>query len=396
MKRKTGANLFTIEFSSSSDYDSYKEEEEEEKKPPPPPPVKKHRQITPTRVTKRQVTLTPAVAGLIELSESSSNSESTSNFDDVDFNPTRTTASPHQPTSKDIFTIGDSESSSLINQSAENSPKKSDVDPNHKNTKNKHESSPKQNFKHEAISNEDINPENEKTKNDKNVNGLNEGQINLTNKPKIDYSVIQKPKALPIPIRTDTWPTYLITRESKMHLNGKRIFFSFFDGNKQIYAAKCKSKNAESVFIMKGKQVHLGETADAIILVGNEGSDFSLRKSSNSGDEIITVRIVPPKTPADTARKMAVTFFMPKDGTPARITSKNPGLNPDGKVEHDFEGHFAVSSMKNAVLVAKANGPNLVLIRKTGPDAIEIDVRFEHEDLWIFAIGIASFLSRVK
>ncbi|OHT04584.1 hypothetical protein TRFO_27912 [Tritrichomonas foetus] len=378
MRGKQGANLFTIEFSSSDGY--YEEEDYDESTPPPPPPPKKvFRQMTPTRVTKRQVTVPPpAIGGLIELSSS----------EDEYYSSTIKSSSQTTQESTDIFTLKDEDSKT-------NNSKKPQVDFSPKSNTNIKK--PNNNINSQTANNNDKINDIDNSKNEDNNYEITEIK-DETVVQVVKSTPVQRPRPTPIPqkIEHKNWPTYLITRDSKMHFNGRRLFFSFFDGSNQLYAAKCKSKNAESVFIMKGTKVHLGETADALVLVGNDSSDFSLRKNTNVDDEIMTIRIIPPKTPADTARKLTVSFFSPKDGTPARLTSKNPKLNPDGKVEHDFEGHFAVSSTKNAVLVAKANGPSMLLIRKTGPDAIEIETRFEHEDLWIFTIGIASFLSKVK
>lgn len=405
MTGKSGANLFTINFTSSS----YYEEEEEIKKTPiklPPqqpqkkaPPVK----FTPTRITKQHITESPI--GL-ELSDSSYYSS----YDDYskDANTTKTNQNKSTELDEDIFSIDGPDSNT-------------DLQPTKikKLTGNYHLASSSDHQIQTSDPNlqqsneQEINPnadENNDNKNS-NTNEHNENEINTNNSPELIQTKDSNQNSLPAiqtssmsspnKIRTNpgSWPIYLITREKKMQINGRRILFSFFEGSRQIYSAKCKGKNPHHVYIKRGDKpdsINNGDTADAIIMIGNEGTDFSLRKSSNSSNEIMTIRITPARTPADTARKLNVIFFEPRDGAPARLMSKNPCLNPDGKPEHDFEGRFAIDSVKNAVLVDKTKGPSLMFIRKTGKMAIEIEVRFEHEDLWIFAIGIASFLSKVK
>ena len=363
MKRKTGANLFTIEFSSSDEEDYYEEDEPA----PSPAPKRAVRQITPTRVTKKQITNPdlppPNIGGLIELSSSSY-----------------------------------SDSEDLIIQ---NNTKKNDVFTLNEDDKNQKDKTPQKSPVRNAPKHVIITP---KRLNNDNNNPKEEEKEEIPKPEKVTTSpapnrtvdrVSTSPRPLPTPIKSQNWPMYLVTRDKKMNIKGRRIMFALFEGSNQLYSAKCKSNNPKSVFIMKGSKIKHGETADALILVGNNSSDFSLRKNINSGDEIMSVRFAQPKI-SNTFRKMNIIFFAPKEGTPARLRNKNPALNLDGNPEYDFEGRFAIESTKNTILVPQNDGPNMLLIRKTGKDAIEIEARFEHDSLWIFTAGIASFLSKVK
>jgi hypothetical protein len=130
--------------------------------------------------------------------------------------------------------------------------------------------------------------------------------------------------------------------------------------------------------------------------VNRELTDFSFRQSAVS-KELLTVRFAAPSNPVENGRKMFVNFFVNVEVVPSgKLTSRNPKLMPDGSVAHEFDGRFAIDSVKNAVLVGATDGPPLLLIRKVGIDVLEIEVRFRHEVIWIFAIGIASFLTKVK
>jgi hypothetical protein len=101
-------------------------------------------------------------------------------------------------------------------------------------------------------------------------------------------------------------------------------------------------------------------------------------------------------TPVDNARKLYVTFFGQDEKVPPRFVSKNPKLSPEGKIAHDFDGRFAIDSVKNVVLAAKPDGPGLISVRKAAEDVLELEVRFDPDPLWIFAIGISSFLAKAK
>jgi hypothetical protein len=186
--------------------------------------------------------------------------------------------------------------------------------------------------------------------------------------------------------------TYVVSRDAKKHLNGKSVFFKLEEEMMPLFVAKFKKRTVAIFTADRG--AHLSGTADAVLLVANESQDFSLRKPAT--ENVLTVRIMSPTLPVENARKVTVNFFVERPGPPAQLVSKNPKLNPDGKVAHDFGGKFAIDSVKNAVLVAKQDGPPLLFIRKAGKDALEIDAWFLYEPLWIFAMGIASFMTKVK
>jgi hypothetical protein len=188
--------------------------------------------------------------------------------------------------------------------------------------------------------------------------------------------------------------TYSVTRGTQKHLNGDSVYFKMQKNGQNLFTAKFK-RSRLSIF-NGDKSPRLREQPDAIVLVARNFCDFSFRKSFAS-KEILTVRFASISHPSENARKMAVNFFVEVEDLPGRkLISKNPKLNDDGKVIHDFEDELAIDSVKNAVLVAQTKGPSLVLIRKMKKDILEIDVRFNHETIWIFVIGIASFLCKAK
>lgn len=418
-----GEKLFTIEFSSSYDYDDYDE-------PPTPQKALKLSPKKPILLSKntRQIKKEPPnLGGLIELSDSYY--ESNDSGENIKSKIKKINIKAEQSYSgddegeKDAFTLDDADqgdyhttdkvkTKTTITQIKDNiSPIDSQEELNQTNNdKNNHTEDIQLN--QTALSNHDSEkvaqnqPLTDQFPTDQppiiqstiNQSATIQSPIDQSETVNSPNSPSAKPsKNLESQTQQDSQEIlYLITREKKTHLNGRRLFFHLYNGSELIYTAKCKTKSAHHVYIMKGNDAHLGSDADALILIGNDSSDFSLRKKKNLGSEVMTVRILPPKTTADTTRKMTVSFFTPFDGTPAKIFTKKPCLSPNGKIEHDFEGKFAIESIKNAVLVAKHNGPKMMSIRKTGEDSLEIEPKFEHEDLWIFAIGIASFLSRVK
>lgn len=192
-------------------------------------------------------------------------------------------------------------------------------------------------------------------------------------------------------LHTDS-PIYAVSRESKIHLTGRTLIFRFSENGKQMYKAVLKSKGV-TMFPIYMKDT---EEQSYCMLIGNNTATFSLHEKTEYGDELISINFKPQETSADTHRKIAVTIFKPLESSPSRLISKAPGLDPDGKPFFDFEGRFSIESIKNAILVENQGGPSLVMIRKAGEDMIEIEVRFPHDPIIIFALGISSFLAKVK
>lgn len=197
------------------------------------------------------------------------------------------------------------------------------------------------------------------------------------------------PKRVISATKPDTSKTYVIEREKAGMM---RHIYTIKQGQNELpfYGKVQKS----TVQIYSDKQMKT--TPEFVLMIGNEFRDFSLRKSTTDANEIMLLRFSNAKPPVDNARRLTVFMNAPKEGGPVKITSKNPRLNPDGLPVHDFGGRFAIDSVKNAALIASADGPPVTMIRKIGNEALEIDVKFPHEPIWAFAMGIASFLTKTK
>lgn len=426
--KKHGEKLYTVEFSSSYDYEY--DDPTPQKKTPKRSPKKP---IILTKYPQRQIKKDiPNTGGLIELSYSYEDSDTDGNVKSkvkkVNINKeySSSSSSENSEDEKDVFTLDDkhkdfhttdSVTTKTTARQIENNNNNIYIDDNQDSSKTTSDSN-KNIFldnnqdSSKTTSNNNNNIFLDRNQSDESQKEDSENSNNPIEDTKNDTKEDNQPDQTKIEDQSQNDPIlstkslenqenpqiaiYLITREKKTHINGTRLFFNFFVNEQHIYTAKCKTKKAHHVYIMKGDNAHLGSEADAIILIGNKSSDFSLREKRDLGSEILTIRILPPRTTADTSRKMTVSFFSPLNGTPKKIFTKCPGLNHNGKIEHDFEGKFAIESIKNAVLVAKHDGPKMMFIRKTGDDSIEIEAYFKHVELWIFAIGIASFLSKVK
>ena len=202
-----------------------------------------------------------------------------------------------------------------------------------------------------------------------------------------DEILIPKKIEVPKPIIIN-YPIYLIQREQKIKFNGIRTFFRFNLLQQRYFSAKLKTRNTNYIPIVSGDEIHLSGPAEAVIITGNDGKDFSLRNKSHTGHEILTIRYF---EISKSIRKMLITFFDRNENCPktlkSRMVNNLPFLN--------FEGRYVIQSIKNAILFNEENGPNLLFLRKTGKNALEIEAKFDINPLFLFAIGISSFICSI-
>jgi len=223
-------------------------------------------------------------------------------------------------------------------------------------------------------------------------NTRNEVQI----EPNESMNVIERPQYVSARVINSIPPTpltiFTITRENSFKISGRRIYFRFNRETNCIFSAKCKSKGSEKIPIVSGSEVHLRNPSDTVLIVGNNGTDFSLRERSQTGKELLTVRYYPKSIGTNSFRRMVITFFQKTEEMPQKLRSKTPTFTNDGVAIHDFEGRYSIASVKNAVLAEEESLPNLLMIRKIAKDAADIEARFPIDPVYLFGIGISSFL----
>ncbi|OHT12220.1 hypothetical protein TRFO_18133 [Tritrichomonas foetus] len=384
------SNLFTIEFSDSEESDNENNQDsrngvylpnkrslERNKNQP--------RHISPTVVTKRHVKELPQKSGtIIELSSESSDIESLEKSElsrsehpaeTVQANYQSKNANKYEKNGQDKNDESNSDSDIFIINESSNSKKNHKKSPEMKKTMNKNE-----NKIDKLQEKEQIDQPNKEMKENQTIEKDDSKKL-IVQKPENDENIKTENDI-------QVWKKYTVTREKKAHLNGRRLFFSLFDENKILYAAKTKTKNSKTINIKKGSEAHLSAKSDAIILVGNEGRNFSLRNKSNTGEEIITIKVSPPKNKSNEIRKMTINFFEPMKDTPLVLTSNYSKMKKD----HNFK----IKSIKNNILTEKGKDQNKLIIRRSNDNDLEIEIGFMHDELWAFAFGIASFLSYVK
>lgn len=198
------------------------------------------------------------------------------------------------------------------------------------------------------------------------------------------------PQVQDVPKSIEAGHIYVITREKRGVM--KKLQFSIREDRREFAVTRTKKHWIEVWSVGSGVKM----APEFIIVAANEDRDFSLRKSSTDPADLMFIRFNRVRMPVDNARRASIFFQAPKDSGPLQLVTKNPTLNPDGKAVYDFGGRFAIDSVKNAVFAKDANGPPLLTVRKAGSDVLEVEMRFLHEPIWAFVVGVASFLSTTK
>jgi hypothetical protein len=168
--------------------------------------------------------------------------------------------------------------------------------------------------------------------------------------------------------------------------------FTLGVGPKILYTAKFR-KCVGNIF-NSDRKIERGDAPDALFFSDHNYLDFGLKIKMDSED-MLTVRFLP-KGVHGPFRIMTVTFFNKEPKHPRRIGTKYPIVSPEGKLIYDFNGRFAIDSVKNTALTNRLGGRTIGSVRKTGKNLLEIDLRFPHDPLWILGIGMAAFLCKAK
>jgi hypothetical protein len=164
-----------------------------------------------------------------------------------------------------------------------------------------------------------------------------------------------------------------------------------------VFRAKAKGRNpSEPISITTKYEVHLSGDSEFYLIPQNDCTFFSLRKQARDGAELLNVAIH--KTlPIVAIPPHSVVTLLPAIGIPAlTIVSKRPIMTLRGEWRLDFGRRFVIPSEKNAIFVVDDERADheLVLVRKIGSSAFEIDIAASIPAIAGFAIGLSLCLAK--
>lgn len=190
-----------------------------------------------------------------------------------------------------------------------------------------------------------------------------------------------------------TFKVMQIRRTKSSNIRGRRTLFVLYQYDHPIYSAKYKPiKISEYVPIFCGGEPHFKNQPQAVLLVANNNCDFSLRKDNKLGQELLTLQYRRFTTEGAHPRHLTAYFFGQNDDIPNKLENVDPEFRDDAW-SVDLNTNEAMSSIKNCKLENDEHQP-YVYIRKTQKEVLEIEIREEIDDMYVFALGISSFLCK--
>ncbi|OHT00702.1 hypothetical protein TRFO_32571 [Tritrichomonas foetus] len=197
----------------------------------------------------------------------------------------------------------------------------------------------------------------------------------------------------PMKIRRPVFNTFECIRKKSTNIKGSRIIFSFNKGNETLFSAKYKAQKS-FIPIVTGSNVHLkSDENEACLLFGNDFCDYSLRKKTNFGSEIMSIQFRKYENEAKGPRRLSLFFFNRQDGLPDKLENVEPVASDENTWTVDLHTDEAISSIKNCSIEDSKHQP-YAFIRKKKSNTLEIEGQDNIENICLFAITIASFLCK--
>ena len=187
---------------------------------------------------------------------------------------------------------------------------------------------------------------------------------------------------------------YRINRQSTMKLSGYRHDFQLYFGDEPMYHAKVKPYSSlNQIGIAEGTTSHISSSNfEGVLLHANSFMDFSLRKQSTFGDELMSFSFK--KDPSvSKPRDLSVTFYRHPPSVPDHMNSVEPSLTAELEWEIDLKSSKVIPSIKNCRLEDDQKR-NYIIIRKISEDDIEVETTLNVSAMYSFALAIGSFLCK--
>ena len=189
---------------------------------------------------------------------------------------------------------------------------------------------------------------------------------------------------------------YLVRRENKLSLHGKRTSFQLIRGGKIVLSSKIKTLySTDAIHITNDNKYHFSHSKNCgTILIYDNFTKFSLRKGEQFGDEIMTMKFTPPKV-QHAPREVELVFFFPPEDVSPELKNRKPKITTAATWSLNLDGRTAKRSSKNCILVDENDKEHIVVLKHHSSE-LYIETLPSISSLCIFAIGICSFLCKLK
>lgn len=203
-------------------------------------------------------------------------------------------------------------------------------------------------------------------------------------------------------ISQSNYVIYRCRKIKKFKFGRRQFVFNLTDANSRdtiIYTSKYQKSSINPIIsIFEGKNSDLNENfADAVILTSDNLNNFSLRKKSRYGNEMMSLKFI--KSVSNVKKPRSIQIYAsidPEYSKPIFFRNLEPKKNVFGIWQLDLNAENVFSSSKNCRIINNSTKETAFIIRKVEKHVIEIEGLKCFNILQLFALSISSFLCNIK
>lgn len=167
-------------------------------------------------------------------------------------------------------------------------------------------------------------------------------------------------------------------------MSGGCVHYQFSLDDVDLWHAKMKSpRPKDPVPIGKNSEAHYSNP-EYLLAPSNDFSDFVLKNAE--GKELMKVHFSL-MSGKGSPKEIDAKWFG-EDGTTMELKNKLPEKTDDGAWSLDFDGRYAVPSIKNAIMVNPTNQEIQCMVRRLDKREMNVDAKREIPSLFLFGLAI--------
>lgn len=217
----------------------------------------------------------------------------------------------------------------------------------------------------------------------------------------------QTSNKMPFGPQRHTNNTYFFTYKKIETMKGPRFHYQFTLNEVPLFHTKTKVRHpTDPVRISSGNECHFSQKEyEGYLLINKKRNTFSLHNKTINGPELMNVEIHHVKGPSPkNTRVIFKNFSEPVEDDNANPNNRSQkdliliNLKPKKEEGHwtlNFNGKYAIPSVKNCILVKESSEDPVILFRRVSSNSCEIDAPDYYSPLCLFALGLSFFMSSI-
>lgn len=217
----------------------------------------------------------------------------------------------------------------------------------------------------------------------------------------------QTSSQIPYGIKRHSNYTYSFSYKKIETIKGPRFHYQLSLNENPLFHSKAKLRHPnDPVRISSGSECHFSQHEyEGYLLTNKKRNAFSLRSKTKNGPELMIIELSQVKGPnPKNTRVIFKNFTEPVEDDSANNKPQNDlilvNMKPKKEEEKghwtlNFNGKFAIPSVKNCILVKECTDDQMISMRRVSTKSCEIDAFDYFPPLCLFALGLSSFVSSI-